>query len=58
MLDARKMVKRLSGYQEIRVQVIRTAGYQVKEQRTEDRRQMTEGTRLKIQDGRRMTEDR
>ncbi len=27
--------KRLSGYQKIRVQVIRTAGYQVKEQKVD-----------------------
>ena len=37
MLDARKMVKRLSGYQEIRMQIIRIAGYQVKEKRAEGR---------------------
>jgi hypothetical protein len=41
----------LSGYQKIRAQVIRTAGYQVKEQKTEDRRQKTENRRQKAESG-------
>jgi hypothetical protein len=39
----------LSGYQKIRAQVIRTAEYQVKEQKTEDRRLRTEDRRRKVE---------
>ena len=47
--------KRLSGYQQIRVQGISTAGYQVK---TEDGGQKTEVRRQRTEDGGQKTEDR
>jgi len=50
-----KTEDRLSGYQKIRMQVIRPAGYQVKEQKTEVRRQKTEGRRKKTEGRRQRT---